>query len=80
MDRGTQENAALVEEATSAAAAMTEQAQGLVDLVAYFRTGQEVAAAPAKKAPPPRAETSRKPAKPAPRAAAPVADSDWKEF
>ncbi|MFT3694120.1 MAG: methyl-accepting chemotaxis protein [Kofleriaceae bacterium] len=81
MDRGTQENAALVEEATSAASAMTEQAQGLVDMIAYFRTGDGAAApAPARKA---AAAPARKPApaaKAAPRAAAPSSDSDWKDF
>jgi methyl-accepting chemotaxis protein len=38
MDRGTQENAALVEEASSAASAMTEQAESLVELISFFRT------------------------------------------
>ncbi len=84
MDRGTQENAALVEEATSAAAAMTEQAQGLVDLISFFRTGGETAA-PAKKSAPARAETRSAPkpaAKPMTKAAASssAGDSDWKEF
>jgi len=44
MDRGTQENAALVEEATAAAAALTEQARGLVDLVAVFQIGDNAPA------------------------------------
>jgi methyl-accepting chemotaxis protein len=83
MDRGTQENAALVEEATSAAAAMTDQARGLVELVSYFRTGDEVAAVPRSAA----RYAAQAPA-PAPRAAKPAPaaparrelDSDWKEF
>jgi methyl-accepting chemotaxis protein len=81
MDRGTQENAALVEEATSAAAAMTEQAQALVDLVGFFRTGAETA--PAVKTTKPRAaEPARKPAPrtTATKAPAGASDSDWKEF
>ncbi len=83
MDRGTQENAALVEEATSAAAAMTEQAQGLVDLISFFRTGGGDAA-PARKAPP-RQEMRSAPkpaAKPMTKAApsSSSGDSDWKEF
>lgn len=63
MDRGTQENAALVEEATAAAAAMTEQAQALVDLVSFFRTGSshESAAAPAPAKPTVRASTIVRP-------------------
>jgi methyl-accepting chemotaxis protein len=68
MDRGTQENAALVEEATSAAAAMTDQARELVELVAFFRTGEPVKAV----ARPVRAIPVRKPAK--------LVDTDWKEF
>jgi len=82
MDRGTQENAALVEEATSAASAMTEQAQALVEQVAFFRTGEEVAA----KATKPVAKPAAKPAPVAKRmtaarpAAKVAADTDWKEF
>jgi len=87
MDRGTQENAALVEEASSAASAMTDQAEGLVELVSFFRT--------AAAAPPPRAAAARPAAAPA-RKPAPAArpaparrpaptparsdDQDWKEF
>ena len=87
MDRGTQENAALVEEATSAAAAMNEQAQGLVDLVAYFRTGEESAPPPKRAAvssralaaaPPRPMARSSSAAKPAASKAS--ADADWKEF
>ncbi|MFT4248532.1 MAG: methyl-accepting chemotaxis protein, partial [Pseudomonas sp.] len=40
MDETTQQNAALVEEATAAARAMEEQASQLVDAVALFRLGQ----------------------------------------
>jgi methyl-accepting chemotaxis protein len=94
MDRGTQENAALVEEASSAASAMTEQAENLVELVSYFRTTKNgessmaarkpaarVAAAPA---PAPRAKPVAAPAKPASsllgKRKAASDDQDWKEF
>jgi methyl-accepting chemotaxis protein len=92
MDRGTQENAALVEEASSAASAMTQQAEGLVELVSFFRTGaerSEIAAQPVRTprpAPPARApvhaKPAGKPAAPAPRAqrSARTDDQDWKEF
>jgi methyl-accepting chemotaxis protein len=91
MDRGTQENAALVEEATSSATALTEQANGLVELMRFFRTGDdEVAApapAPARKAAPvsrPRASDGRRAPEPARPSRAPARrasdDQDWKEF
>jgi methyl-accepting chemotaxis protein len=92
MDRGTQENAALVEEATSAATALTEQAGGLVDLMRFFRTGDDdaaVVAAPPSRKPAPLA--ARRPAPSSHRAAEPARpsraparrgsdDQDWKEF
>jgi len=94
MDRGTQENAALVEEASSAASAMTEQADTLLELVSYFRTngeGARDAAPPPHAARPPVREPARaKPvAKPAAKPAPAPArshrngkhdDQDWKEF
>ncbi len=91
MDRGTQENAALVEEASSAASAMTEQADNLVDLISFFRMAQaDTGAAARKPAAKPVALPARKPAValPAPRPVAvkrPTAksaseDQDWKEF
>ena len=45
MDETTQQNAALVEEATAAARSMEEQADGLMEAVSVFRTGGEVARA-----------------------------------
>jgi methyl-accepting chemotaxis protein len=88
MDRGTQENAALVEEASSAATAMTDQAEGLVELVSFFRTTSAHAPAPARKAPAPVAKKPAPAARPAPTATAkrpaPASarndDQDWKEF
>jgi len=94
MDRGTQENAALVEQASSAASAMTEQAEGLVELVSFFRTKHDRShaaeaaphrphriAAPAPAREPVRAKPAAKPAAalPRPRNGKPD-DQDWKEF
>ncbi|MNM63522.1 Methyl-accepting chemotaxis protein III [compost metagenome] len=45
MDETTQQNAALVEEATAAARAMEEQAAQLADAVAIFRLDNQVAVA-----------------------------------
>ena len=83
LDQMTQQNAALVEESSAAAAAMHEQAQRLVQVVAVFNVGSgaAVAARPAAKAamPAPQAKAgaaSARPqiAKPAPKpvAAAPA--------
>jgi methyl-accepting chemotaxis protein len=92
MDRGTQENAALVEEASSAASAMTEQAEGLVELVGFFKTAntgegepaRKPARAAAKPAPAPAAARAKPAAKPATTTAAKRttkgADQDWNEF
>jgi methyl-accepting chemotaxis protein len=96
MDRGTQENAALVEQASSAATAMTEQSEGLVELVSYFRTsagGGAPAVAPRRPARAPAPVAARPAANPAPapvrngaarpaRPAPPTRgdDQDWKEF
>ncbi|MFT5755582.1 MAG: methyl-accepting chemotaxis protein [Alteromonadaceae bacterium] len=44
MDEMTQQNAALVEEAAASSKSMEEQSQSLLDQVAYFNTGDEVAA------------------------------------
>lgn len=41
MDQVTQQNAALVEEAATAAAALKDQASDLLDSVAGYRTGKE---------------------------------------
>ncbi len=47
MDAMTQQNAALVEEATAAARALNEQATSLMKLMGRYRLGQATAAAPA---------------------------------
>jgi methyl-accepting chemotaxis protein len=54
MDRVTQQNAALVEEAAAAALAMQEQAAGLSEVVGTFRLEPEGRAAPAAPARPAR--------------------------
>jgi len=46
LDQMTQQNAALVEEASAAAASMSEQAQRLSQVVAVFNVGSGAAAAP----------------------------------
>ncbi|WP_313413664.1 methyl-accepting chemotaxis protein [Stenotrophomonas sp.] len=92
MDETTQQNAALVEEATAAARAMEDQAAQLADAVAIFRLDNQVSAA--VKAVAARVEPSRiaTMARPQPAStSAPVrrsgnastfvaSDSDWQEF
>ncbi|MGS7838414.1 methyl-accepting chemotaxis protein [Stenotrophomonas maltophilia] len=92
MDETTQQNAALVEEATAAARAMEDQAAQLADAVAIFRLDNQVSAA--VKAATERVEPARitTVARPQPtRTPAPVrrssnastfvaSDSDWQEF
>ncbi|WP_313296627.1 methyl-accepting chemotaxis protein [Stenotrophomonas sp.] len=92
MDETTQQNAALVEEATAAARAMEEQAVQLGEAVARFRLasqGATVAPARLTTAPLPRQVAAAAPAaRPAPArplrasAAQPAlaADGDWQEF
>nr|MBH1362579.1 methyl-accepting chemotaxis protein [Stenotrophomonas maltophilia] len=92
MDETTQQNAALVEEATAAARAMEDQAVQLGEAVARFRlASQGTMAIPARPlaAPVPRQLAAAAPAaKPAPARAlrtataqpALAADGDWQEF
>ncbi|GAE55753.1 methyl-accepting chemotaxis protein, partial [Xanthomonas arboricola pv. pruni MAFF 301420] len=94
MDEATQQNAALVEEATAAARSMEEQAQQLTEAVALFRLSAELEAVTratpvvrqiAAKRPAAASATATKPpvARPAARAAvalAPSNESDWAEF
>jgi methyl-accepting chemotaxis protein len=93
MDETTQQNAALVEEATAAARAMEEQATQLADAVAIFRLDNQVAqavsavTARAGAEMPPMRLASR-PASLAPRAATPARpprstpadDGNWQTF
>jgi hypothetical protein len=46
MDQVTQQNAALVEEASAAAQSMAEQAQGLRETVAFFKVDATAQSAP----------------------------------
>ncbi|AUI07497.1 methyl-accepting chemotaxis protein [Stenotrophomonas maltophilia] len=92
MDETTQQNAALVEEATAAARAMEDQAGQLADAVAIFRLDNQVSAAVkavAARVEPARVTTVARPqpaSTPAPvrrssNASTFVAsDSDWQEF
>ena len=85
MDETTQQNAALVEEATAAARAMEEQAGQLTDAVSIFKLDEQELAPAAVVAAPPRA--ARAPLaqaavrRPASRpVATELADGDWQEF
>jgi methyl-accepting chemotaxis protein len=90
MDKNTQQNAAMVEEASAAAESMTEQARTMTELVRFFKVDDDsaqTAAAPRLATP-----TARKPAAAAPptkkknghtsagSVRPPAADSSWKEF
>ena len=66
LDQMTQQNAALVEESTAAAASMRDQAQKLAEVVAMFNVGAVAARAPAA---PPRAAPVPAAPKPAPATA-----------
>jgi methyl-accepting chemotaxis protein len=87
MDETTQQNAALVEEATAAARSMEEQAGHLSDAVSIFRVEEHapvaaVTAAPVRAARAPVAAAPAPVRKSAARAvaAAELADGDWQEF
>ncbi len=66
LDQMTQQNAALVEEASAAAASMSEQAQRLSQVVAVFNVGNMGNAAPAQPRTPAAAAVSKTPAAAAP--------------
>ena len=87
MDRMTQQNAALVEQAAAAAKSMEDQTDGLASMVSEFKLAQtepvptirpaRQIAAPQR----PVAPAPRRPALTAPRqAAVAMAGDDWKEF
>ena len=74
MDQGTQQNAALVEEATSASQSMKQQAGALLEQVAFFKTADQGAGQSGRNTSTVKRGTgvSRPPAKPAsPKAQAP---------
>jgi methyl-accepting chemotaxis protein len=54
MDTSTQQNAALVEQATAAARALSEQATNMMDLIGRYRLGRSAAAPAGAQAPPAR--------------------------
>jgi len=96
MDEMTQQNAALVEEATAASESMNEEAKSMNDLMDFFNLDEEepepVKVAPKRKrgrssrvveeAAPRRAKSTKAPARSSKRPAAPVDDDDdeWEEF
>jgi methyl-accepting chemotaxis protein len=87
MDKITQQNAALVEQAAAAAKSMEDQTDGLAAMVAAFRLEEAppattaVRRAAAPPAPAPRAAPRPTPAgRPAPPAARKTASGEWKEF
>ncbi|MGE1563794.1 methyl-accepting chemotaxis protein [Pantoea septica] len=75
MDDVTQQNAALVEEASAAAQSLQEQASTLTELVGKFRVGNDFhAVAPRAPAAAPRLRT------PAPQRVAVLNEADWQSF
>ncbi|MES5814299.1 hypothetical protein ABKA19_05465, partial [Pseudoxanthomonas sp. Soil82] len=90
MDETTQQNAALVEEATAAARAMEEQSASLAQAIAVFRIEGGGSAAPVARtdnsatASRPAPAPARKPARTSPASRivgnTALADSDWSEF
>ncbi len=82
MDEVTQQNSALVEQATAASAALSDEAVALAKVVSVFTLGKEEKAvvAPLRRAQPP-APPARRPAPPVRKIAnsKPVAD-DWESF
>ncbi len=85
MDEATQQNAALVEEASASARALEEEARRLGEAAAVFRlgtgAGSPAAAAPVRAArAPSRSAAARPAALPAAGKRAAVAETDWAEF
>jgi methyl-accepting chemotaxis protein len=61
MDDVTQQNAALVEEASAAAQALTEQASSLAQLIARYKVGEAILDDTSRTpVPPPRTEAERR--------------------
>ncbi|MBZ5487626.1 HAMP domain-containing protein [Halomonas aquamarina] len=77
LDRMTQENAALVEESTTAAEQLKEQSGQLASVIGSFKVSR---AAPAAPAPAPSLARPKAPTTPAPRLASTSAEGDWDEF
>jgi methyl-accepting chemotaxis protein len=86
MDEMTQQNAALVEEAASASESMEDQAKSMMDLMTFFKIGEEsstgFARAPESRSRPKPAATRATRSAPAARRPSPAAseDDEWEEF
>jgi methyl-accepting chemotaxis protein len=85
MDEMTQQNAALVEEATAASQSMVDQAQNMAQLVSFFSMGQAAGAAPLTSSSVSRVATVKaavKKAKPIKvhKPAAPASSDEWEDF
>ena len=81
----TQQNAALVEEASAASETMTEQATSMMSLMGFFQATQSGAAVAAAPVPvqAPKATTVSAPTSSTATASRPVitdSDDDWQEF
>ena len=91
LDEVTQKNAAMVEQAAAASESMDEQSRGLIQLMDFFRLGEDLQERPhAQRQPreqaPPRSArreapaASKRPAMAPRRAAAQAAGDDWEQF
>jgi hypothetical protein len=88
MDEGTQQNAALVEQASAASQAIVEQVVTLNALVSHYQVKGDVSAPLAARqgatkrprATTPKAVPDTDAARPRARAVAAGVDSEWKEF
>lgn len=72
MDSMTQQNSALVEEAAAAAEALTEQAGNMLELMSFFKTGNESGARGGKIISPVKNKTDKSKQR--------VVEDDWEEF
>ncbi|HEY6529703.1 MAG TPA: methyl-accepting chemotaxis protein [Cellvibrionaceae bacterium] len=85
MDEMTQQNAALVEEATAASQSMVDQANDMGQLVSFFNVGQTTSAAMGNSYNAPRHQATKTVAKKAKlakpmRSAAPSSSDEWEDF
>jgi methyl-accepting chemotaxis protein len=80
MDTTTQQNAALVEEASAASQAIVEQAQGLTGMIARYNVGESRSAKPAgARRTAPKSVRTQEESAPARRKVA-GSDTEWNEF
>ena len=78
MDNMTQQNSALVEEATASAESLNEQASSLIELMSFFKTGEE-SGRKSKEIKSPVKKSTKSAKELTPSANAP-ADDEWEEF